>query len=137
MIHGLGNLIENAVDFASRRVDIRARWTDRDIVVTVTDDGPGFPPDIAETLGEPYVSRRPGSRGRGGRDAGGKTGLGLGVFIAKTLLERSGASVSFANREDERGAEVRIVWARAVFEGAGAAERKGFTVRRLGVVPSG
>ena len=136
MIYGLGNLIENAVDFARSRVVVRARWSEREIVVTVTDDGPGFPPDIAETLGEPYVSRRPNSRGRGGAEAGGKSGLGLGVFIAKTLLERSGATVWFANREDERGAEVRIVWSRPVFEAAGAAHRSGFTVRRLGSVHS-
>lgn len=116
VIHGLGNLIENAVDYARSRVEVTARWSDREIIVTVTDDGPGFPDDIAESLGEPYVTRR-GGRLRGGREAEGKSGLGLGVFIAKTLLERSGATVSFGNLDKAGGAEARISWNRQVFEG--------------------
>jgi two-component system sensor histidine kinase RegB len=121
VIYGLGNLIENAVDFARQRIEVTARWTDREVTVTIADDGPGFPSDIAEILGEPYVTRRSAGRLGRGRAGEGKSGLGLGVFIAKTLLERSGASVSFANREDGGGAEVRIVWRRDVFEGAGPA----------------
>jgi two-component system sensor histidine kinase RegB len=115
VIYGLGNLIENAVEFARSRVEVTARWNEREIVVTIADDGPGFPPDIAESLGEPYVTHRGGGRGRTGR-ANGKTGLGLGVFIAKTLLERSGATVSFGNLESGGGAEVGVVWSRATFE---------------------
>lgn len=115
VIYGLGNLIENAIDFARATVEVTARWGERDIVVVVQDDGPGFPPDIAEALGEPYVTRRPPTTRRDNVD---KSGLGLGAFIAKTLLERSGASVSFGNREGRDGAEVRIVWSREAFEGA-------------------
>jgi len=115
VIYGLGNLIENAVEFARSRVEVTARWNEREIVVTIADDGPGFPPDIAESLGEPYVTHRGGGRGRTSR-ANGKTGLGLGVFIAKTLLERSGATVSFGNLENGGGAEVGVVWSRATFE---------------------
>jgi|LNFM01.1.fsa_nt_gb two-component system sensor histidine kinase RegB len=116
VIYGLGNLIENAVDFARDQVTITASWTDREVEVTVADDGPGFSPDIIDTLGEPYVTtRQSGQRlGRSGSEA---SGLGLGFFIAKTLLERSGAKVSLANRETpERGAVVRVTWTRATFD---------------------
>ncbi|MBI1251500.1 MAG: ActS/PrrB/RegB family redox-sensitive histidine kinase [Alphaproteobacteria bacterium] len=109
IMHGLGNIIENAVGFASQSVDVRAEWSGAEIVVTVVDDGPGFPSDVLGRLGEPYVSER------GGNDAGG--GLGLGFFIAATLLERSGASVTFRNRTPPRaGAVVRVAWPRSVLE---------------------
>jgi two-component system sensor histidine kinase RegB len=116
VIYGLGNLIENAVDFATECVEIQARWDERSVVVTIADDGPGFSPDIMDTLGEPYVTTRAtGERlGRSGTEA---AGLGLGFFIAKTLLERSGARLTLANRESpQRGAVVRVTWARDAFE---------------------
>ena len=118
VIYGIGNLIENAVDFASRSVEVQARWDANSVTVLVADDGPGFSPDIMDTLGEPYVTtRRSGERqGRSGAEA---SGLGLGFFIAKTLLERSGARVTLANREDpQHGAIVRIAWSREAFEQA-------------------
>jgi two-component system sensor histidine kinase RegB len=115
VIFGLGNIIENAVDFARERVDVDAAWTEREIIVTITDDGPGFPPEIMDTLGEPYVTTRPARDGRPGSEA---SGLGLGFFIAKTLLERSGAVVTLANREaPASGAIVRLVWLRSEFQG--------------------
>jgi two-component system, sensor histidine kinase RegB len=109
MIHGLGNLVENAVGFATASVDVAARWTAADIEIVVRDDGPGFPQSVLARLGEPYVSERaPG-------DGGG--GLGLGFFIAKTLLERSGATVSLANRGGAGiGAVATLTWSREVFE---------------------
>lgn len=119
VIHGLGNIIENAVDFARARVEITARWSDKEVSIVVADDGPGFSPEILETIGEPYVTTRPGARPSGTpkltpRHAG---GLGLGFFIAKTLLERSGASVAFGNRTGgPQGAVVRISWPRRSFE---------------------
>ena len=114
VIYGLGNLIENAIDFARDAVEVRAEWTDRIVEVAITDDGPGFPQDVMETLGEPYVT----TRSAGGRMGDGEsTGMGLGFFIAKTLLERSGASIQLANREPpQRGAIVRITWPRGAFE---------------------
>ena len=127
LIYGLGNLIENAVDFASTEVHVAAIWDDSEVVVTIADDGPGFAPDIIDTLGEPYVTTRASGKrlGRSGKEA---SGLGLGFFIAKTLLERSGAHVSLENRAaPERGAVVRITWTRANFDlplsRAGEAER--------------
>lgn len=116
LIYGLGNLVENAVDFASAEVDVSATWDDREIEVTVTDDGPGFAPDIIDTLGEPYVTTRTTGRrlGRLGKEA---SGLGLGFFIAKTLLERSGAHVSLENRAlPDHGAIVRVTWTRGSFD---------------------
>jgi two-component system sensor histidine kinase RegB len=96
---------------------ISARWTVRDVVVTVVDDGPGFPADLLGRLGEPYVTARPEKRRQS--LAWDDAGLGLGFFIAKTLLERSGAALTIANRPaPEHGAIVRIGWARASLEAA-------------------
>ncbi len=116
IIYGLGNLVENAVDFARERVEIEARWSDSEVTISIADDGPGFAPEILDRIGEPYLTSR-------GRPAGGEgevAGLGLGVFIAKTLLERSGAALSFANRAAPRhGATVRVHWRREDYERAG------------------
>lgn len=123
VIYGLGNIVENAVDFAEKTVEIRARWDERELVVTIIDDGPGFSPEILDSLGEPYVtSRRSGERlGRSGTEA---SGLGLGFFIAKTLLERSGARVSLENRPTPaRGASVSVMWPRAAFDLPGGDSR--------------
>lgn len=114
VIYGLGNIIENAVDFARSKVEITAQWDDESVVITIADDGPGFAPDIFESLGEPYVTTRSGERAAGGRKEA--AGLGLGFFIAKTLLERSGARVSLDNRRlPATGATVRVTWPRALF----------------------
>ncbi len=112
VLYGLGNLTENAVDFAAARVEIAVRWSEQDVAVTISDDGPGFPPEIINRIGEPYVTsrRRPASE----NDEG---GLGLGFFIAKTLLERSGATLVFLNRPaPEDGAVVRVRWGRGDLE---------------------
>jgi two-component system sensor histidine kinase RegB len=119
VIFGLGNLIENAVDFARERVEVTAQWDDAEVLITVADDGPGFSPEIMDTLGDPYVTSRPaGARGGAGAQAGRiGAGLGLGFFIAKTLLERSGAQVTLANRgAPGKGAIVKIAWPRSAFD---------------------
>ena len=118
ILYGLGNLVENAVDFAGKRVEVAARWTEQDVAVTISDDGPGFSPEIMDRVGEPYIT----SRGRSRTSiAGEMTGLGLGFFIAKTLLERSGAMLAFVNRSaPDSGAVVRVRWSRADFERAPA-----------------
>ncbi len=114
ILYGLGNLLENAVDFASERVMVGAQWSEDAIAVTITDDGPGFAADIMDRIGEPYVS----SRRRRPNDSGAEpTGLGLGFFIAKTLLERSGATLAFENCAfPGRGAIITVRWRRAEFE---------------------
>src|SRR5215210_126885 len=112
VLYGLGNLTENAVDFAKERVEIAVRWSEQDVAVTISDDGPGFPPEIIRRIGEPYVTsrRRPVGESE-------ESGLGLGFFIAKTLLERSGATLAFLNRQaPEQGAVVHVRWARVDFE---------------------
>jgi two-component system sensor histidine kinase RegB len=116
VIHGLGNIIENAADYAKSRVEIRAEWDGREVVVLIGDDGPGFKPDVIDNLGEPYVTTR--TDGRKERKSGNKvSGLGLGFFIAKTLLERSGARLHLDNRPlPDHGALVRITWPRTAFE---------------------
>jgi len=114
LLYGLGNLVENAVDFARARVEIAARWTAKEITLTIADDGPGFAAEVIDRLGEPYLTTR-GARRLGADDE--PAGLGLGFFIAKTLLERSGATLAFANRSaPEHGAVVSVRWERADFD---------------------
>ena len=112
LVYGLGNLVENAVDFARAEVRIAARWTPETVSVTVEDDGPGIAPEIIDRIGEPYVTtRRPDP---GGGEHG---GLGLGVFIAKTLLDRSGGHLAVANRRPpETGSLVTVTWRRERFD---------------------
>jgi len=118
IIHGLRNLVQNAVDFARSAVWIEGEWTARRIIVRITDDGEGFPPSIIGRIGDPFVRARRSEHDPGRRP--GYEGMGLGLFIAKTLLERSGAELSFANATDpflvpddlpERsGAVVEAIW---------------------------
>lgn len=123
IIHGLRNLIQNAVDFARDCVWVDAEWTPARIVVRIADDGPGYPPQLLGRIGDPFMRRR---RDDGQAVRKGYDGMGLGLFIAKTLLERTGAEVSFANgadpflSEDERpqrcGAIVEVSWPRRRIE---------------------
>ncbi|MBN9580957.1 MAG: ActS/PrrB/RegB family redox-sensitive histidine kinase [Afipia sp.] len=113
VLYGVGNILENAVDFARERVEVNAWWNAERVEIVISDDGPGIPPDILKRIGEPYLTRR--RRNVEGQDRHG--GLGLGVFIARTLLERTGAKVSFTNRTfPAHGAVVSIVWPRSDFE---------------------
>lgn len=113
ILYGLGNLVENAVDFASSRVEVKGDWSEDDVTVIIGDDGPGFAPEVISRIGEPYVRSRRSRR----RYASDETGLGLGFFIAKTLLERSGARLNFVNRSlPLRGAVVTVRWPRDEFE---------------------
>ncbi len=105
IIHGVATLVENALSFADTRVTVATRWSADEIAVTIADDGPGFPPGVLERLGEPYVSVRDR------RDQH----MGLGVFIAQTLLGRSGAELAFRNRTSG-GAEITARWDRAAIE---------------------
>jgi len=122
LVHGLGNILENAADFAQSRVTVEARWDAGSLYVTVDDDGPGFAPEIFEALGEPYVTSRPGHRAPGETqmmpDApiDGHEGMGLGFFIAKVLLEQTGGLVKATNPPGG-GARVAIAWARGVIDG--------------------
>lgn len=112
MLYGLRNIIENAVDFSKTEVTITVTWNDDFITISVTDDGPGFSEAVASRLGEPYItSQRDRVSLKGRPNEGG--GLGLGIFIAKTLLERSGATIRFSNRTAPMsGAFVSVKWPR-------------------------
>ena len=111
ILYGVGNILENAVDFAHTQVEVSAWWNSETVEIVISDDGPGIAPDMLKRIGEPYVSRRPAA------DESVRRGLGLGIFIARTLLERTGARVSFSNRTfPDHGAVVQIVWPRNRFE---------------------
>jgi two-component system, sensor histidine kinase RegB len=103
LVHGLGNLIHNATQFAERSVVLRLYWDLDAVRLTVQDDGPGFAPSVLSAIGEPYISTR----------AGDGENLGLGIFIAQTLLQKTGANLAFTN---EDGAKVVITWPRAILE---------------------
>ncbi|WP_420403079.1 ActS/PrrB/RegB family redox-sensitive histidine kinase [Nisaea sp.] len=105
MNQGIGTLVQNAVQFAAETVEITVYWDDSMASVIIEDDGPGFSPLVLDRLGEPYVSSRSGKNGH----------MGLGIFIAKTLLERGGATLAFSNRA-EGGARVAVRWLRADLE---------------------
>jgi two-component system sensor histidine kinase RegB len=117
VLHGLQNLIENAADFATAKVVLRARWNETRIIVDVIDDGPGFSPQIFAQIGEPYITSRP-RKGSLPEDAGDnrQEGMGLGFFIAKTLIERTGGRVS-AQNGPSGGAVVSVRWPRGAIDG--------------------
>jgi two-component system sensor histidine kinase RegB len=153
VLHGLGNIVENALDFAQSRVSIEVAWTDKEIIIAIADDGPGFSIENLERFGEPNMSRRALSN-EGGEHGDRAGGLGLGLFIAKTLLERSGASVQAANIAEKsdlpkkqawgqmgrsrlyatqlqaKGAVVEVRWPRETFEGGKGRAENSWATRR-------
>jgi len=118
VIHGLRNLIQNAVDFATSTVWVDGEWRQDQLRVTIVDDGTGYPAHVLGRIGDPFVRDRQSDRTSSERP--GYEGMGLGLFIAKTLLERSGAKLYFANASDpflktdelpqRRGAIVEVIW---------------------------
>ncbi|KNG93656.1 sensor histidine kinase RegB [Pseudaestuariivita atlantica] len=118
IIHGLRNLVQNAVDFADSAVWIETMWTNDTISIRIQDDGPGFPPHLIGRIGDPFMRRRrDGARGHQRPEY---EGMGLGLFIAKTLLERTGAELTFANGAYNgtrgSGAIVEVLWRRAMID---------------------
>ena len=122
IIHGLRNLVQNAVDFAASTVWIESDWTDDTVTLRILDDGRGYPTQLLGRIGEPFIKQRSGQRSQ----RPGYEGMGLGLFIAKTLLQRSGAEMSFANgpeldEGDNRfsgriGAVVELTWPRSLID---------------------
>ena len=108
VLHGVGNLIQNALQFAQREVEVIAAWDAGSVTLTIADDGPGFPSNVLGRLGEPYISSRADRSGH----------MGLGIFIAETLLSRTGARVEFGNRR-QGGARVTVHWRRQALEAEG------------------
>ncbi len=124
IIHGLRNLIQNAVDFSRSQVNVDLSWSEKHIVIIISDDGSGFPQSVIGRIGDPYVRRRRVSEDGARRP--GYEGMGLGLFIAKTLLERSGATLNFSNSrrnghagwsgQATGGAIVAVSWPRHTVE---------------------
>ena len=108
VLHAMTSFVENAVDFARSEVLIRVRFDEKTVSVEVRDDGPGFSSDILTKLGQPYVTSRPG----GESSRSGHVGMGLGFFIAKTLLEKTGAVVDFNNARGGVRVDLRALVAR-------------------------
>lgn len=125
IMHGLRNLIQNAVDFANNSVSVRTDWGIRKIRIIVQDDGPGYPTDLLGRIGEPFVAKA-GFTEKVPFERPEYQGMGLGLFISKTLLERSGAELSFinidANETLASGALISVVWDRALLEAASQQE---------------
>lgn len=105
ILHGIGNFIQNAHQFAKQTVLVSVCWTEERIELSVTDDGPGFPSALLNRIGEPYVSMRTDRTGH----------MGLGIFIAQTLLEKTGALVQFSNNRSG-GARIVVRWPRSSLE---------------------
>ena len=138
IIHGLRNLVQNAVDFAETSVWIDAVWTASAIEIRIIDDGAGFPPHLLGRIGEPFVRNRRGAEDRSKRPE--YEGMGLGLFIAKTLLERSGAELTFDNGSDplvsrsqpgtRSGAIVEVVWPRELISPSEEQQSRGLGENR-------
>jgi len=103
IVYGLRNFIGNAIKFADKEVNIKLISDDQTLILIINDDGPGFAEDIIKLIGEPYLRSK-------SKKIKGKSGLGLGIFLGKTLLERKKARLTFFNNEDLRGASVNICW---------------------------
>tara|TARA_Y100001970_G_scaffold294370_1_gene451947 strand:- start:47386 stop:48705 length:1320 start_codon:yes stop_codon:yes gene_type:complete len=104
IMHSLGNILENALYFAKTSVTAEIEWQEKKLIIEILDDGPGFSPNVLMRLGEPYISTR-------GQD----NGHGLGLFIAKNLIERTGGDIDFKNNPLV-GAKVRVLWPVNVIE---------------------
>ncbi len=100
--YGIRNFFGNAIKFSKSKVDIVLETDPKIIKLFILDDGPGFPDDISELIGEPYITTKY-------KDLNEKSGLGLGTFIGKTLLERNFAQLKFSNLK-KGGAKVEITW---------------------------
>jgi len=103
MIYGLRNFIGNATKFSKSKVNIFLTSNRNEIEITINDDGPGFPLDIIKKIGEPYIKSR-------SKELNPNSGLGLGTFLGKTLLERQNAKLLFKDDKNLGGASVIISW---------------------------
>ena len=103
IIYGLRNFIGNAVKFSKSKVEINLKSDQKDIEIRISDDGPGIPEDIINKIGEPYIKSK-------SREISSNSGLGLGTFLGKTLLERQNAKLLFRRNSNLGGALVIISW---------------------------
>jgi len=133
VIHGLRNLVQNAVDFAREDIWIDAEWSEDVISIRISDDGPGYPSHVIGRIGDPFMRSSKKASGPDWNARPEYEGMGLGLFIAKTLLERTGAELTFANGNDGEngglqravGAIVQVAWPRRLIEADSTVSRKG------------
>ena len=111
LVYGLRNFIGNAVKFSKSRVEITLRSDEKVIEIKINDDGPGIPEDIISKIGEPYIKSR-------SKVLSSNSGLGLGTFLGKTLLERKNAKLLFRSNGELGGALVLISWSPKDFSNA-------------------
>ena len=103
IIYGLRNFIGNAIKFSKSKVQINLKSNDKIIEIKIYDDGPGIPEDIINKIGEPYIKSK-------SKELSSNSGLGLGTFLGKTLLERQGAILKFKRNSKLGGAQVTLSW---------------------------
>ena len=103
IVYGLRNFIGNANKFSKKNIYINLKSDSKITIISIEDDGSGYPKDILSKIGEPYLKSSNSSEKN-------KIGLGLGLFIGKTLLEKNFASIQFRNSKTRSGAEVSIKW---------------------------
>ena len=108
IIYGLRNFIGNAVKFSKSKVKINLKSDEKIIEVKINDNGPGIPEDIIEKIGEPYIKSK-------SKELSPNSGLGLGTFLGKTLLERQGAKLIFNRHGELGGAQVILSWNPKIF----------------------
>tara|TARA_B100000963_G_scaffold361149_1_gene395128 strand:+ start:2375 stop:3652 length:1278 start_codon:yes stop_codon:yes gene_type:complete len=102
LVYGIRNFIGNANKFSKEKIYIFIKSDNKLSEISIEDDGPGYPKDILNKIGEPYIKSEIGNQNQ--------KGLGLGIFIGKTLLERNRAKVICRNSQTRSGAEVVITW---------------------------
>ena len=108
IIYGLRNFIGNAVKFSKSKVKINLKSDKEIIEIKINDDGPGIPEDIINKIGEPYIKSK-------SKELSSNSGLGLGTFLGKTLLERQNAKLIFRRNSDLGGALIIISWSPKTF----------------------
>ena len=101
--YGLRNFIGNAVKFSKSRVKVELKSDNKNIEIKISDDGPGIPDDIIKIIGEPYIKSK-------SKELSSNSGLGLGTFLGKTLLERKNAKLLFRRKSELGGALVIVSW---------------------------
>ncbi len=100
IMYALGNIIQNAITYSKKKVTVEIQYEKNDIILKISDDGYGFSRDIVDKLGEPYISKN-------------NKGMGLGIFIAKNLIENMGGNIQFYNSKDSK-AVVEIHFVNAI-----------------------
>jgi two-component system sensor histidine kinase RegB len=98
IMYGLGNIIQNATEHAKNKIDVNISWDKEYVFISVKDDGKGFTKEVLDNVGSPFISRK-----------NSENSMGLGIFIAKNLIENIGGNIKFYNKTDNFGSVVEIL----------------------------